>query len=405
MPLSISGWRGLALIVLFHAPAWADDTARLSADHAVALALAAHPVARAAEVQIWTAEAARSRAAVVLGNPQISAWATPDLGRASLTVQQPLSLSGEGWHARAAARHQLESAESSLSRTRREVAAETRLAYVQASAAVGRVDVAGEGEALAERLSYAVTRKYEEGEASLLDLRLVRLAQVRASVRLMQARKDEAEALRALTAWTLQSIRSADLAPDPLAAAPSPSAEGDLTERSDVVAARRALEAARAQLSQERARALPPVSVGVGIEVEDSQTFAGPSIGLTLPLFDRNQEDRAQARGALALAEVRLAGLTASATTEQTTAQQRVDEAERLSGSLGADLAAQARKALTSIEAGVQAGEIDLSTAILLQAQVLDGETAIVALRALVASARIDLALATDDDALLGGAP
>ena len=104
------------------------------------------------------------------------------------------------------------------------------------------------------------------------------------------------------------------------------------------------------------------------------------------------------------MAQSELEVVVATAETEQQTARKRVSEAESLTEVLGDDLLVEARAALSSVEAGVLAGEIDLSTAVLLQAQILDGETAIVNLRGLVASARIDLLLATDDNALLGGA-
>ena len=60
---------------------------------------------------------------------------------------------------------------------------------------------------------------------------------------------------------------------------------------------------------------------------------------------------------------------------------------------------------MASVEAGVLAGEIDLSSAVLLQSQILDGEAAVVRLRGLLADAALDRMLAMDDAALLGGAP
>jgi len=403
---TLVGWGRLAAVAfLFQAQvAWAEDeTAGLSPDAAVALALSAHPEVRQADATLQVARANRSGAAIFLDNPTVSGWATPDLERASLNASQPISLSGEGWHARSAARHAVQSAEDNLARTRRRVAADTRRAWLEVSVASGRVLVAEEGADLAERLFYGVSRKTEEGEASQLELRLARLSQVQAAVRLMQAQSDQAGALAGLAGWTMATVEATSIVGDPLQAAPAPSNDVP-EERSDVSSARRALVSAEANLARQRAAALPPLSVGVGVDIEDGSTFIGPTLGLQVPLFNRNQRGRAAARGQSAVAESQLEALIATAATEQQTARKRVAEAESLTEVLGDDLLVEARAALASVEAGVLAGEIDLSTAVLLQAQILDGETAIVNLGGLVASARIDLLLATDDNALLGGA-
>ena len=319
-----------------------------------------------------------------------------------LGISQPLSLTGEGWHARRGARASRDAAGLTLQRRRREVAAQTRLAYIDAVVATGMVQVASEGSDLAGRLSYAFRRKHEEGEAATLDLRLARLAEVQAATRLLDARRTEAEALRTLASWIGSPVDAEALDADPTNATPAPSES--VGARSDVQAAESAVARAEADLRRARAASLPPVSLGARLAVEDGQTFIGPSVALTLPLVDRNQRDRAVSSGRLAVTEGNLQQVRARAQTERTTADQRVSEAVETTERVQADIE-EARAALASIEAGVLAGQIDLSTAVLLQTQVLDGEAAVVRLRGLLADARIDQMLANDDDALLGGAP
>ena len=401
---TLVGWGGVVVAVLLHAPvAWADgDDPSLPPDKAVSLALTAHPDLRAAQVALSTAEATRSASALFLSNPSARAWGTPDGSRADLGLSQPMSLTGEGWHARRAAGFGVDAVGFSLDRSRRVLAARVRQAYVDAVVAVGVVEVAHDGSDLAARLSFAVTRKHEEGEASTLDLRLARLAEVQAATRLLQARRDESEALRRLAALVMTPVKTEDLVGDPLAVAPDIEAI-HIGDRSDVDAAGAALKAARADLRRARAATIPAVSLGVSLEVEDGSTFVGPSVGVTLPLFDRNQVGRAQALGGVEIAEGELASVRARAETEQFTAAARLEEAEGAAEVAGADVE-EARAALASIESGVLAGEIDLPTAVLLQAQVLQGEAAVVTLRGLLADARIDRLLSVDDDALLGGA-
>jgi len=401
---TLVGWGSAAVIVLLNASvALADEgVPALPPDRAVALAVAAHPDLRAAETALSTAEGSRSASALFLSNPSANAWATPDGSRAEFGVGQPLSLTGEGWHARRGARFSVDASSATLDRTRRQLAAAVRRAYVDAVVASGVVDVARDGSDLAGRLSFAVRRKHEEGEASTLELRLARLTEVQAAARLLQARRAEAEALRALSALVLRSVSADDLAEDPLSAAP-PVREPAQAERSDVAAAQAALDAARADVRRARAATIPPLTVGVGVDLEDGTTFVGPSVGVTLPLFDRNQTGRAQAVGGLDVAEGRLASTRAVAETEQATSTARLEEAEAATEAVAEADIDEARAALASIESGVLAGEIDLSTAVLLQTQVLDGEAAVVTLRGLLADARIDRLLALDDDALLGG--
>jgi len=394
------GWVALGVLLL-QAPAWAEAPT-LSPDEAVALALSAHPDIQAADAAVSIAQADRRASAVLLSNPSVSAWSTPDATRAELGISQPLSLTGEGWHARRGARASRDAAGLTLQRRRREVAAQTRLAYIDAVVATGMVQVASEGSDLAGRLSYAFRRKHEEGEAATLDLRLARLAEVQAATRLLDARRTEAEALRTLASWIGSPVDAEALDADPTNATPAPSES--VGARSDVQAAESAVARAEADLRRARAASLPPVSLGARLAVEDGQTFIGPSVALTLPLVDRNQRDRAVSSGRLAVTEGNLQQVRARAQTERTTADQRVSEAVETTERVQADIE-EARAALASIEAGVLAGQIDLSTAVLLQTQVLDGEAAVVRLRGLLADARIDQMLANDDDALLGGAP
>lgn len=403
-PHTLAGWGGAAVAILLNASLASAEPpeASLPPDRAVALALIAHPDLRTAEAALDTARASRSQSSVFLFNPSATGWSTPDGSRADLGLAQPLSITGEGWHARRGATLRVLSTDATRMRTQRVLAAEVRQAYAEAVVATGVVAVAHEGTELAGRLRFAVERKHEEGEASTLDLRLARLAEVQAATRLLAARRVESDALRRLAALVMEPVTAGDLVESPLAVVPSvPAIEAG--GRADVNAAEAALQAAHADLRRARAGTVPAVSLGVGVQVEDGATFVGPSVGLSLPLFDRNQVSRASADGAVQIAEGRLATIRARAETERQTSAERLAEAETAAVVEGADLD-EARAALGSIEAGVLAGEIDLPTAVLLQAQVLQGEAAVVTLRGQLADARIDRLLALDDDSLLGGA-
>ncbi|MED5374452.1 MAG: TolC family protein [Myxococcota bacterium] len=394
------GW-GLVLVFLVSAPSWAEPgepVVPLVPDDAVASALSSNPDVLAAEAALLLAEGELAQA---LGaNPSLSGSLLMD-GPAELQLSQPVSPTGAGVHARHAASARVDEAEAMLHRTRFEVAHGVRTAYTEAVVATRVSQVADEGLALATRLHAAVVRLHEEGEASTLDLNLARLAQAQAAARLLDALEGEADALVALAAIVTRPVESRSLLLDLALIAPTPSHAG---ERSDVLAAQSALLAAEREIAAQRAAAVSPLLVGVVAESQDGATLVGPSLTVELPVRDRNQAGRAGALGDLQVAESRLVETQAVATMEVTTATRRDELATSALLAVGEYPMAAARAALASVEAGYLAGEIDLTSTVLLQAQILDGETAVVQLEGHVATARLDLLLATEDPVLLGGA-
>lgn len=401
-----SGW-GLALLVASWAPvAWAqdgDDAPPLAAEDAVVAALAGAPDVRAAEARLREARGLLSQSALFLRNPTVDASLGIDGERFEIEALQPLSLTGEGWFARRTGRTRIEAAEAALRRVRLETAAAARRVYVEAVARTRLAEFGADASELAHRLREAVARKYDVGEASLLDLRLARMTEVAAASDALGARGEEVEALRELAVTIRRPVTSAALISGVLAAVPAPDEPDEPLPRSDVLAARAAVEAAEAQLAWQRAAAVPPVAVGAFVEREDGTLSAGPALSVTLPVFDRNQVGRASALGQLAVAEAEAEAVEARAETERVTAADRLAEARATIEMLGGDLEAEARAALDSIEAGYRAGELDLATAVLLQTEVLEGLRATVLLQRRLAEARLDLLLALEDDALLAG--
>ena len=146
------------------------------------------------------------------------------------------------------------------------------------------------------------------------------------------------------------------------------------------------------------------VGLGACASLEDEELFVGPTLGVTLPLFERNQGPREQAEAQVSIAAAQRDVLSARVESEQQTARRRVTEAEGLREQLVADPLEEARATLRAVEAGYLAGQLDLPDTVLLQREVLDGEAACLALLRQIAAARLDLMLATEDPALLGGA-
>jgi outer membrane protein TolC len=384
----------LLLGVAFAAP--------LTADEAVDLALGVHPDVVRAESELTAARGEARESVFLRSNPTVEGGVAVIGDRLEASIAQDVSLTGEGVAAHRAAVARRDTAELALQRARLVAAAEARHAWVDAVVARRREELATQALDLATRMLAATQAKVRVGEASELDLRLARMEQAKAARDRLGAGADKADALTELSVLVRRNVGSDDVDGDPLAGAP-PSTAAPATERSDVLAARSAADAAKARLSSARAATLPAVTLGAFAE-DDGELVAGPSLGITLPLWHQNQAAKGAASGELAEANAAATSTEARAVAEQETSSARQATADSVMGSLGADLDADATQALDSIERGFAAGELDLSETIFLRAEVVDGRTAFVESLGAQAGARIDALLAHDDPSLLRGA-
>jgi outer membrane protein TolC len=373
----------------------------LAPDQAVAAALASNPTVARADAELTASKGAARQSAFLRENPHIDADYAVVGDKVEVSAGQPLSLTGEGLADHRSQRARVAAAEASASRARLEVAAATRSAYVEAVVAHQVAVLARQGFDLATRQLAATEARVSAGEAADLDLRLARLDQAKAARELLAARAREGDALAALSTLVERPVAGDDLTADPLAAAPEPhAAQGD--DRSDVRTARLALDAAEAAVARERAAVLPPITVGGFYENDGGNVVAGPSLGMTLPLWHQNQAGVSEARGAAGVARAELDATTARAAAEQRTAADAHADAVATMASVPAT-ADDAVVALASIDTGVRSGELNLATTILLRNEVLSGQQALTDARADLALSRIHLLLATEDIALLGG--
>lgn len=377
--------------------------APLSAGEAVERALARSVPVAEVEAEREAAEGRARAAAFLRHDPRVQgSWAAVGESH-GLSVTQPLSLTGEGLAAGRSARAGVAAAEALVVRTHLEVAADVRRAWVAAVEARQRRVLAAEAVALAERLRDGAERRLETGEGSLLDARLARLEASEALATWMAAIAAEGADTARLAALVGLPVEGLELPDDPLAGAPAP-AEGDDGERSDVLAARHEVEAARAALGRERAAVLPPIGLGAFYEQEGDELRLGPSIAVTVPLWRRNADGRAEARAALGASEARLDARERVAAAEQETTRAVVAQLTAAADRVDTDVPAEARAALESIALGYEAGELDLLSAALLRSEVLRGQRAWLRGRRILAEARIALLLGREDPALLGPA-
>ncbi len=387
----------VALVVgLWPTAAWA---APLAADDVVRSALSRHPDAVASASAVSTAEARRHEVGTFLANPEASVGVAVAGGLVQGTLNQPLSLSGEGWHARRAASAGIDAATGDARRTDLRVAAEARATYAWAVTTRERWSLADEAMQQATRQRQAVEAREAVGEASPLDARLARMAEAETTELAIAAHRDHAAARAALATFAPDAT-TADLADDPLAAVP---ARSSTTVRSDVAAAQARVEEAEAALARERAAVLPAVGVGAFFQRDDAHGDPGdlgPQVTVGLPLWTRNQGHVGEARAGLATARAELDALRARVEAEQALLPVVSTYADEALGRLG-DFEGDARAALETIELGWTTGEIDVSVAVLLRREILDGWVAALDARQSTVEARLDLLLATEDPNLI----
>jgi outer membrane protein TolC len=360
----------------------------------VRAALARDPRVQVAAADLQGAEGERRQVSVFLQNPEVQVGTSVTGDLTFLQAQQPVSVSGEGWYARRAARAGVATEEAALRRVELEVAADARLAFAEASASALRVAWTDEAVTLATDLRRVAERRVQAGEGTEVELALARAREAVAVPTALDARTERSRASLALAELGVAgelSGRPRDAVPAASGAAP----------RSDVEAAARDVERRTAELARARAGSVPALSVGVQYQSDGGSTDLGPMVTVELPLWDRNGAAVGAARGALQVAAA-AEGVTAdraAADVVQTRADRAwaVDQTERLSGVEDA-----VRRGLTAVSEGLASGELGVRDAVVLHRELIDGLLA--ALDVEVHTVEVSLAalLATEDAALLG---
>lgn len=375
----------------------AIPAAVLTPNEAVRAALSRDPSLAARVAEVEAAAGLLRQSGPLQSNPEIDVSASTNGGRQTGAVVQPLSITGEGRHGLRAARASLDAAKAAAERARFETAAATRRVYTRAVVARELQRFAEESRALLARLRGVAEARLAAGEGIDLDVRLARLEEARAMASWLEAQAETSAADADLAA--LIGTTPGELGHDPLLAGPV-TVEGP-RERSDLLAARSATQAARAAVARERAARLPALGLGVFYERDAGSTIFGPAVKMTIPLWNQNQAGIGAARGKLRLAEVTETSLVARAATEDARAEERLRVASESLKTLAPDIRAEADVALRAIEILFNSGESNLADTLLLRARVIEGERAWMEARAAVAVARIDVALARQSESLL----
>jgi len=359
-----------------------QDTVALTIQDAVRRALAVSPQVLAAEGAVAGPRGERSEAVWPFPtNPELEyervrrvtlGGTTYDRGFA---VRQELEIGGQGFVRAGAAGKRVRAAEETVADARRLAALEARLAFAALAIAERRAALVDSAARFSERLADATRRQLDAGEINLLEHNVAVLEAAR-----QRSAAGRADAARAAAAADLARIL--DLAPGvtlrttALPALPlgPPDSLGTLLRaameaRPDYVAADWRAQAAGQDVTAAGLEGwVPSLQLGaISAREEGTDELLGFTIGLSVPLFRRNQAARgdAVARRSAAAAELETARRAVQADVEAALA--RYTAARRSARRFVEDVLRAATENVTLTERAFAEGKVGIADVVVLR--------------------------------------
>lgn len=357
----------------------ADETITLPLDQALRLAEENSPLVRLAAAEMRTTEAADVGASLWLpSNPYVAGYAGPRREIDSsggptrrgtqfgIHAEQQLEIFNQRGTRRAVVKEAVAAARFRMAVARNEARARMRAAYLSSALARRQFEAAGKQEELATQLMDGVRARVEEGAASDIDLRLaeVELGQVqRARLEAEQAATLALAPLRLLaglgpaqpvTLPTQVGTPETDMPPlDALLAA----AMEHRAELGELAKTKNRLDAQLSQLSRE---ALPNPTIAGDIQRDlPGQLYTGASLGFPLPVFRRNQGEKAVVRATLGQLTVEQELAARTVAYEVTLAYQNVNLLRKQLETVEKTVLPAAESSVTLLREGWRAGKFD----------------------------------------------
>lgn len=414
----------------------------LSADDAVQIALLNNANVRAGLAQIGISRADAVQAGLFT-NPTLGlSFKFPEGGgRANLEAGLAQNIA-DLWMIPPRKRAAERDLDRTILQTAREMVAltnDTKTAYYNAVAADQAFSIARDNVTITQRLFDVTDARREAGTVGSLDVNLARGQALRAEVDFRTARLEAASTRRtlartlALTALA-DEIKLTDVLPLPQEGSIDPERLVGIARESrlDIRAAHENVAAAEARIRAEYAKRFPNVELGIDFERSErraqpgrnvladtarasianggltapdiesrSQRDAakrqeidytlGPSLGVTLPIFDQNQAQIAKAQYAHQEALALLESLDRSIVQETREAVDRALTAWNIAALFDRELLPQARDTLSISESAYQAGNTPILNVIEAQRSLLEATRAHIAALQTAANALVDL--------------
>jgi outer membrane protein, heavy metal efflux system len=318
---------------------------------------------------------------VLLESEQVGSGRTLDAYEGE--VSQEIEWAGQRGLRKRAAEYGLASTDGTVRDAERLTRASAASAYYQALTAQNRVELAEQILTLNQRLVVAVTDLLEAGSISLLEANLARIESGRARTRVLEERRNANTALlqlkRTLGMSGEQLLRlSADvpMAPEPSALSPDSLVNLAMERRPDLGSASSQILAGRSLVSLARRERLPNIRLSMPfdkLEGPGSEQF-GVGVGMSIPLWNRNQGTVAELRADLARSESQRDAVELAVRAEVVDAYQRYVSAREEEAVAATLVLEPARFNQGLLDEAFRSGKIDLSTLLLVRNQLLDSE-------------------------------
>ncbi|MDZ4862262.1 MAG: TolC family protein [Gemmatimonadota bacterium] len=366
----------------------ARDTILISLDDAAQRAVSVSPLVEAARGEVSRARGLRAESGwPFAGNPTVgytrtrrrtTGLTTHDY---DWTIAQEVEIAGQSFLRRGAASALTRASVARVDDSRRLAALEARSTYVSLSVAEQRSVLADSAAAFAERLAGFARRQFDAGEMNRLELNAATLegARARSSADRTAAEREaaRAELHRVLGIPGDSMIRTVALpsVPDLTWTSDSTLLAVARARRPDLLAALEIYGSAR-RFATLAGRALVPnlaLSLNTGQEAGTDRLF-GVGVGVSVPLFYRQQGAKGAATAELATAHAQTVALERRIVAElrtSTAAYTRAHSAERR---FAADVLGAAIENVALTEQALREGEVSLTDVILLRRTAIDAQ-------------------------------
>ena len=237
--------------------------------------------------------------------------------------------------------------------------------YYEAALETARADALSQAAQDARSLSELVTRRVDVGEAPGADRLRTTVEALRAESEARAAAAQAEGARAALNRFLLGALGTEFAFPDVLDGSglgpmPDSTLELAVSRNPALQAAEARVEAARSTVDVERAQRLPTLELSAFTLKELDREATGGTVGIAIPLWNRNQAGVGAARAGLAEAEAELLALRTSIEADVERLLRGDRAAVEIARAYGGEILGTARETLTVVRNSLEHGEASL---------------------------------------------
>jgi len=382
-------------------PPWSPPPLEVTLDQALRLAVTRSPELRARHAEVDVARARLVTAGTIPFNPELTFSGghrdMPDDESTdhAIELSQEIELGGKRKHRKEAAEADVAAAEARFDRASQLLAARVSLAFTDALRTRDLLAIAETDVELARSSADVARKRLDAGAGTDIEVNLAVATHARAERRRQQAMADAgaawfvlAESIGLPPAEARQAV--GDLtAPDAMELDLAELLELARTRRADLLALQRELVAAEARVRLAHAEGAPNLRVGAFHETEADDDITGVSVGIALPIFNRNRGGVLEAKASRERASWEAVALERTIEREIAESWSMLRAAEAAANRFDEDVVGSFEENLRLLRRSFEAGKIGVSDVLLFRREFLDAQRESVESRADARRARV----------------